>query len=188
MPQWNSERWCHRQPKWRSLKLQVSAEVPPSELTSICMTGRRHHRAQLSPLQVVMHLVSLMHTGGVSCHHLHPSMNNVWTRETKHFNTQQHMKAIGLFLYICYLRFSYIRTTPKGALWFFFFTDLWIWAEPTFSAPLSCSTHAAYNPHPLSTSPCHFFFLLRVHGRVHGSPICHDIWWTRHALRASGPV
>lgn len=27
-----------------------------------------------------------------------------------------------------------------------------------------------------------------IHARVHKSPICHDIWWTRQGLQESGPV
>lgn len=40
--------------------------------------------------------------------------------------------------------------------------------------------------HPLSTTSCHYFS--RIHARVHKSPICHDIWWTRQGLQESGPV
>lgn len=114
-----------------------------------------------------------VHTGRVSCHHLQPSMNNVWTAKTREIQRTstpvENNERSGL-LYPC-------------GLWL----DLHIF-QMIFKAELSfsCLTLPPIFLHPLSTTSCHYFSW--IHARVHKSPICHDIWWTRQGLQESGPV
>lgn len=105
-----------------------------------------HHQAQLSPLHIVMHFGSLTlwqrTTGRVSCHHLHPSMNNVWTgkmhERQKTLTPVENNERSGL-LYPC-------------GLW----VDLHIF-QMIFKAELSFSglTLPPILLQPLSTTSCH---------------------------------
>lgn len=111
--------------------------------------------------------VVTVHTRRVSCHHLHPSMNNVWTRRTENINTRWKMQ-LAYFIYTWFM------------IWSAFFCDFQIQAD------FFCFILLPIHLHPLSTTSCHYFSW--IHARVHKSPICRDIWWTRQGLQESGPV
>lgn len=76
---------------WTLMSPQANVSQPPNE--SWHMHDRSsHHQAQLSPLQVVTHLVSLMpwqctpeECCVITCT---PSMNNVWTQKTQNINAR----------------------------------------------------------------------------------------------------
>lgn len=110
------------------------------------------------------------HTGRVSCHHLHPSINNVWTRKSTKDRRHRHLwrttKEAGSFIY------------TWSVPWSDHIFEMIFQAKSTFSA-------SVYS-HPLSTTSRRYSSW--IHARVHKSPICHDIWWTRQGLQESGPV
>lgn len=156
-----------------------------AHFTSIWMTGRTitKHNCHLYKLSCILcsWCRDNAHWKGVMSS---PAPLGEWCVNTEKRQSILTLKNIWkqwLSFYIYGFSFSYMCKTPTRELCFL----------KSFESKLNCSTllptHAAYNPHPLSTSPCHFFSLW-VHGRVHGSPICRDIWRTRQALRASGPV
>lgn len=157
---------------WTLMSPQANVSQPPNE--SWHMHDRSsHHQAQLSPLQVVTHLVSLMpwqctpeECCVITCT---PSMNNVWTQKTQNINAHGKKWKKWVTLY-------------THGLWY----NLHFFYDFQSQADFFCFTLLPIHHHPLSTTSCHYFFW--IHARVHKSPICHDIWWTRQGLQESGPV
>lgn len=154
--------------------------------TSIWMTGHTiaKHNCHLYKLSCILcaWCRDKAHWKGVMSSPAPRNGSQVNTAKTQNTSTPKN-KAMGLFLVIYGFSFSYICTTPVRALWFLKIFNPQLDFFCSLLLPESCSLQPSSPIHlPLS------FFSQWVHGRVHGSPICRDIWRTRQALRASGPV
>lgn len=113
------------------------------------------------------------HTVRVSCRHLHLSKNKVWTRK-KHKRQKTSTP---------------VENNEKRGYCICVWSTTWsahVWKDFQSQADFFCFTCLPILLHPLSTTSCHYFSW--IHARVHKSPICHDIWWTRQGLQESGPV
>lgn len=119
-PQWHSARQCHHLAKVKVSMCLQRAEVPPRELISPASGWQ-----VVAPPSTIVTFTSchascvldavIMHTGRVSCHHLIPSTNNVWTLAGDKAFQQPRKEGSMFFSYTIYgFRFS----NPIGATWF----------------------------------------------------------------------
>lgn len=150
----------------------------PSELTCICMTGRgiAKHNFRIYTLSCILcpWCSDSAHWQGV----VSPPAPPQWImcehgRSTKDRKTSTPVenteRSSFLYLHVVY-----------ALIWSHF------WDDFPSQADFFCFSLLPILLHPLSTTSRRYSSW--IHARVHKSPICHDIWWTRHGLQESGPV
>lgn len=155
-----------------SLNLQVRVEVLLSELAHICMTGRAttKHNCHLYKLSRILCPWSCdsAHQKCVVSSPAPPQWITCEHRRHKTSTPSEKKERRGLL---------YIYEVYDIICFFYDFQS---------QADFFCFTLLLIHHHPLSTTSCHYFSW--IHARVHKSPICRDIWWTRQGLQESGPV
>lgn len=151
----------------------MRSEVLPSELAYICMTGRATTKHNC-------HLYKLSH---ISC---------PWCRDSAHQKSVVSSPAPPQWITCEHRRHKTSTPVQKnersGLLYkhMVYVYNLHFFYDFQSQADFFCFTLLPIHHHPLSTTSCHYFSW--IHARVHKSPICRDIWWTRQGLQESGPV